>query len=584
MNSRRRLDVLATLVFVAWLTAAGCMTEAEWNRWVNRNKDKGEQPVASPMSASRDPSVRDTIAPLITLQGMRFNQVRGFGLVVDLVDTGGSDAPEVVRTHMIKEIRRKQDVGLPGIPALDVLKSRDTVLVEITGYIPAGAVKGDRFDVLVRALGSEASSITGGRLVLGDLRLYAETPSGVLGSKPLATASGPVFVSPFNQKGEPTDKIDLRRGVVLGGGQVTESRKIRLVLNDPRHSVAKRIERTINGRYAGGQEAVAVGESSAIIHLKIPPKMNGRKRLFLERVLHTSLLGNPTAIRKRTASLIEELQDPEANCDSIGLALEAIGKIALPKVRRFFEHASPRIAYHMGRTALRLGDRDGLDIIARHATDAGSEFQMRAIDELGWAFAASRMYAAGECLRKLLDDEKTPVRIAAYRALSRKPHPAISSTILDEDNLILDVVETSGPYLIYIQRSAAPRIALFGKNMRCKGPAMFPGGRKDERRLLTQLSAPPGAEILNFIFHNKRTGAISPRLEAPMAVAELIELLGGAPAHEDGKLTGYAVPYSEIVDILSAFCEAKTIPARLVLEGIEKADDDGSGQRGESEF
>jgi len=583
MNRRRRLDILVALLFVGWLVSTGCMTGTEWKRWLNSG-DKGEQPIASPRSASRDPSVRDTIAPLITLQGMRFNQVRGFGLVVDLVDTGGSDGPEVVRTHMIKEIRRKQDVGLPGIPALEVLNSRDTVMVEITGYIPAGAVKGDRFDMLVRALGSEASSIVGGRLVLGDLRLYAETPSGVLGSKPLATASGPVFVSPFDRNGDPTDKVDLRRGVVLGGGQVSESRKVRLVLNDPRHSVAKRIERAINGRYAGGDESLAVGESSAMIHLKIPSSMVRRKRLFLERVLHTSLQGNPTAVRKRTAMLLEEIEDPDANCGSIGLALEAIGKIALPEIRRLFEHESPRVAYFMGRTALRLEDRGGLEIVARRATDAGSEFRMEAIDELGWAYGASRMYAAGECLRKLVDDERTAVRIAAYRALSRRPHPAIATTVLDEDNLILDVVETSGPYLIYVQRSGAPRIALFGKNMRCKGPAMFPGDREDGRTLLTQLSSPPDAGHLDLIYSNKRTGVISPRLEAPMGVADLVEFLGDAPRREDGKLIGYAVPYSEIVDVLSAFCEAKTIPATLILEGIEKTEDDGSGQRGESEF
>lgn len=584
MNRRRTVDLLVTILLVGWLAAAGCMTEAEWKRWADRNKGKGEQPVEARQNASQEASVRDTIAPLITLQGMRFNQVRGFGLVVDLVDTGGSDAPEVVRTHMIKEIRRKQDVGLAGLPALDILNSKDSAMVEITGYIPAGAVKGDRFDVLVRALGSEARSIAGGRLVLGDLRLYAETPSGVLSSKALATASGPVFVSPFDREGEPTDKVDLRRGVILGGGQVSESRKIRLVLNDPRHSVAKLVERTINGRYAGRDAAVATGESSAVIHLEIPSKMSGRKRLFIERVLHTSLLGNPTALRQRTATLLQEIEDPEANCDSIGLALEAIGKIALPEIRRLFEHDSPKVVYYAGRTALRLEDRDGLSIVADRANDAKSEFRMEAIDELGWAFSAGRMYAAGECLRKLLDDEATAVRIAAYRAISRKPHPAIATTVLDEDNLILDVIETSGPYLIYVQRSRSPRIALFGKNMRCKGPAMFPGGRKDGRRLLTQLSALPEAEHLSFVYTNKRTGVISPRIEAPMGVADLIHFLGGTPKLEEDKLIGYAVPYAEIVDILSAFCEADTIPAKLVLEGIEEDDEQDSGQRGESEF
>lgn len=575
MNIGFRLTIISAAV---WFLATGCATPTEWERFWNQWKDKGEQPTATPLLVSDSAALRAAIAPLVTIQGMRLNQVRGFGLVVDLVDTGGRDGPEVVKKHIIKEIRRTEEVGHPHLPPLEILNSRDSTLVELTGFIPAGAHKGDRFDIFVQALGSETKSLVGGRLVLGDLKVYAETPSGVLGGKTLATAEGPVFVSPFNRRGKPTDKIDLRRGVVLGGGVVKESRKLRLVLNEPSPSRAKQIERQINGRYSR-DDPIAVVESSSVVGLEFPFEYLQRKHFFLERVLHTSWKSNS---EKRIRELVDAFEEPEADYNAIGLALEAVGKIALPELKPLYSADSQTAGYFAARTGLRLEDRDALEIVGRHAKNAESPFRIEAINELGWA---RRLYGAGELLRKLLDDSDQTTRIQAYKALRRRPHPAITSKVLDQDNLILDIVDSKGPYLIYVQRTTAPRIAIFGRNMRCRLPAMFPGGRDDGRRIITQLSANRGQKHLTYIYQNKRNGRISPKLRAPLKVAELIEFLGNSPeTDEDGRRSGYAVPYSEIVDILSTFCETATISAQFVLEGLEDKRDGPSQEREETEY
>ncbi|MFQ5429048.1 MAG: flagellar basal body P-ring protein FlgI [Phycisphaerae bacterium] len=555
------------------------MTQAEWRRlWMKRG---GSQPAAGPGEESPSLAVRGTIAPLVTVEGTRMNQVRGFGLVVDLVDTGGRDGPEIVRNFLVKEMRRQQEIGGPGLPPLDVLNSRDSTMVELTGFVPAGARKGDRFDVYVRAMGSEAKSLVGGRLVLGDLRRYAETPSGVLSGKTVAIASGPLFVSPFDRHGRPTDHVDLRRGVVLGGGLVRKPRKIRLVLTDPSPSVAKKIERQLNDRYAG-ESPIALGESASLVELITPPDYRDRRAYFLNRVLHTPLDANRQGIQARIRGLIREFKGPEPDYNSIALALEAVGKIALPEIQRLYGDASRDVRFFAARTGLRLADRDGLEIVAREALDPKSPFRMQAIYELGWAL---RMYASGEYLRKLLDDPDNTVRIAAYKALRSRPHPAIESKVLDKDNLILDSVDSGGAFLVYIHRARVPRIALFGRQMRCRPPAMFPGERDDGRRLVTQLSADVGDDCLTFKFRNKRNGRVSPDLKAPFGVAELIAFLGDAPRQIDGEQrVGFAVPYSEIVDILSTFCESGTIPAKLVLEGLEDRDAESSNEREESEF
>jgi hypothetical protein len=179
------------------------------------------------------------------------------------------------------------------------------------------------------------------------------------------------------------------------------------------------------------------------------------------------------------------------------------------------------------------------------------------------------------------------MRVRTYKALRRRPHPAIKSRILYEDNLILDVVGSSGPYLIYVQRSAAPRIAIFGREMRCRPPAMYPGERRDDRLLHTQISARPGDEALTLIFKNKRSGAVSPKLSGPLKVADLIAFLGGTPiAGEDGELRALGVPYSEIVDIVYVFCDTGVIPAKFIAEDLTgaAAELDQPRERDESEY
>jgi len=566
------------------LCVGGC-TKEEWRRLFD-TEDKGSQP--EPVSSGRVNSVAvaGTIGQLVTIDGLRLNHVRGFGLVVDLVDTGGSDGPEVVKNYLAKEIRRWQEPSQQTLSLKEVLESRDAAMVEVTGLVPAAARKGDRFDVVIRALGTQTKSLVGGRLVLCNLKLYAESPSGVIEGKTLATAAGPVFVSPLDVEGKPADKVDLRTGWVLGGGMATENRRVRLVLNDPRYSIAQQIVARVNGRYAT-TDPVAVGQSPSFVDLRIPDKYQERKRLFLERVLFTTLQTGDTFLGRRAKDLAEAVVQPGAEYESIGLAWEAIGPICLPVVKELYSHPTPEVAYYTGRTGMRLGDSRGMEVVATFAKDAHFALREQAINELG---EAVDMFGAGEHLRKLLDDPDMLTRLRAYKALRLRPHPAIESKVLYQDNLILDIVNSSGPYMVYVQRSGMPRIAVFGSQMSCRPPAIFPGERRDGRRIQTQISALADSDSLSVIYNNKRTGLNSPPLTAPLNVAKLIEFLGATPVkNEKGEWIGLGAPYSEIVDILVWFCDerARVIPATFIAEDLTGEGEqrpDQERERPESEY
>jgi len=568
------------LVVVA-LALGGCLTQEEWNRlW---EKDKGAQPEPTPRLISKTQATAGTVGELVTVDGLRLQQVRGFGLVVDLVDTGGSDGPDMVRKHILKEIRRRQQPGDPDVLSSDLLKGRDTALVEVRGLIPAAAEKGRPFDVVVRALGTQTTSLAGGRLFLCDLKPFAETVDAVLGGKTIATASGPIFISPIGLEKEIPEQIDLRTGLVLGGGAVTQPRNIRLVLNEPSPSVATRIVDRLNSQFSKS-EPIASGRSFSTIDLTIPPEYRGRTRLFIEHVLHTSLNANPAALEQRARDLAQEATHPDAEFESIGAAWEAIGRTVLPTVKKLYQHSLPAASFYAARTGLRLGDNEGMEIVARHALDPASPFRLQAIEELG---DATRMHGAGECLRKLLDDEDSSIRLRAYKALRKRPHPAIKTSVLFDDNLVLDIVDSRGPYLVYVQRSLAPRVALFGGNMTARPPAIYPGERRDNRLLLTQINAAEEATEFTVIRRNKHTGKISPKLSAPFNVPDFVRFLGDSPTKsDDGDLTGLAIPYDEIVDILHTFCEAGTIPAEFHAEDLtgQETSIEVSRERKESEY
>jgi flagellar P-ring protein precursor FlgI len=111
---------------------------------------------ATPAHATR---VKD----LGTFQGLRANQLTGYGIVVGLAGTG-DDSLEYT-TQGMKGVTSRFGLSLPpGInPAL-----KNTAAVMITAELPAFAKPGQRLDITVSALG-KAKSIRGGTLLMSPL-------------------------------------------------------------------------------------------------------------------------------------------------------------------------------------------------------------------------------------------------------------------------------------------------------------------------------------------------------------------------------------------------------------------------------
>ena len=157
---------------------------------------------ATPVHATR---VKD----LGTFQGLRVNQMTGYGIVVGLAGTG-DDSLEYA-TQGMKGVTQRFGLSLPpGInPAL-----KNAAAVMITAELPAFAKPGQRLDITVSALG-KAKSIRGGTLLM--------TPLLGADNAIYAMAQGNVAVGGLGVEGNDGSKLSVNipsAGRIPGGATV----------------------------------------------------------------------------------------------------------------------------------------------------------------------------------------------------------------------------------------------------------------------------------------------------------------------------------------------------------------------------
>jgi flagellar basal body P-ring protein FlgI len=551
-----RIGIVSVMLAIAWL--AGCETP-------ERPSPLAEGPLdAAYQSVYDSKAYADTVASEAYYQGMRQLRVRGYGLVVGLGEKGSSECPDPIRDQLQKylaraerDVGRHEDLGTLSIDTL--IADRDTAVVEVIGDVPAGLAKGERFDVRVRALpGTQTSGLAGGWLYTCDLRLYRPDERGrVLEGKVIAHAAGPIFVNPFIGS-EEGDEPASRSGLVLGGGINLEDRRLRLVLTTPSYSMARRVERRINNRF-GSTPRVAEALSAGVVELHVPPAHRGREKYFAALVSHTFLYDSPAFLDRRARDLLEELQQSGAPYDDIVMACQGLGRTVLPGLRDLYVHRSRTVRFQAARAGLRLGDDLAINVVAEHARKSADPWREQAIRELGM----SGKPAAGPPLRPLLDDPDQRIRIATYLALRELRDEAVETIVLGPRNVVLDLVDSAGPHLVYARRSIEPRLALFGRNMQCQPPIYYA-----LRDFLVTVSAEAGADKLILTRRTPYRRLVSDPISISLRVADLVCRLAGEPTPDtEGKTEGLGLVYSQVLDVLEALCDQGSIGADFRLEG-----------------
>lgn len=584
----RRLTVIRFLLPVAlWAVLAGC-DDATW-RVVPR------EPAPAPQSPTADDALlAGTIGAETLVANAEPRQLRGFGLVVGLNGRGSSDCPTVIRDYLIdflgkQTIPKGNPDRKPRLSPAELIDSPDTAVVEVTGSVPAGARRGMRFDLDVRALpGTSTESLEGGLLLPMQLRIFdrAASGQGLVAGAALAEGGGPIFINPFTDPGGGSPEADPRHGAVLGGGRATEEYATRIMLVRPNFLLAQTIERRVNERF-GPKPRAAEAMSAGFVDLKTPPTFARDPLRFRELVGQLFVDNRPAFAAQKLQDLNQRAIAGSPNLERTAATWEAMGRSVLAHIQPFYTHADPTLRFYAARTGLHLGDLTALPALAGITASALHSHRLLAIRELGnFDSPQSAVYLA-----PLLNDPDQEVRIAVYEALLQRGHPAIHSTtfrhLLDRSqiNFILDVIEASGPPMIYVRRTRLPRIAVFGSHMAITPPIFYT--HPDESVTIHTVEGSNDVQLFA-----KRRGRLSEPIVLPPRVVELITSLGDLPLKDDaGRLRGIGLPYSRVVQMLAAMSADETIPAHIVFEqtsltelfGPDIAPDRPEGGRPEAE-
>ncbi|MFT4648394.1 MAG: flagellar P-ring protein precursor FlgI [Planctomycetota bacterium] len=147
------------------------------------------------------------IGSVVSVRGMEFNAVSGFGVVTGLAGTG--DTGDLVKNFMANNLR---NFGM----TVDATKlsSKNMAVVRVEAEIPPGAKPGNTIDVRVSTIG-DAKSLSGG--VLWDCELFGPNYNYVY-----ATAQGPITINATSTAGDAgsTTKNHNNVGLLPSGGKV----------------------------------------------------------------------------------------------------------------------------------------------------------------------------------------------------------------------------------------------------------------------------------------------------------------------------------------------------------------------------
>lgn len=189
------------------------------------------------------------IKDLVEFDGVRGNDLIGYGLVVGLNGTGDGLRNAPFTEEIMANILERLGVNVAG----EQFRPQNVAAVLVTATLPPFSRAGGQIDVTVSAIG-DSDSLLGGTLVMtpltaADGQIYAVAQGAVIAGGASANGDGAQVV-----QGVPT------AGIVPAGARVEREvdfafdslETIRLALRSPDFTTAARIEQAINQEFGRG--------------------------------------------------------------------------------------------------------------------------------------------------------------------------------------------------------------------------------------------------------------------------------------------------------------------------------------------
>lgn len=209
------------------------------------------------------------IKDIVDIEGIRDNQLVGYGLVVGLNGTGDSLNNSPFTKQSLQSMLERLGVNTAG----ENVRTANVAAVMVTGNLPPFGTQGSRMDVAVSALG-DSKSLQGGTLLV--------TPLLGADGEVYAIAQGAVLINGFKAEGEAATVVSgvPTTGRISSGAliereiafQLGAQRTLKLALRNPDLTTGRRIALAIND-FIG--VPTAVPENPSTVRITLPRGFNG---------------------------------------------------------------------------------------------------------------------------------------------------------------------------------------------------------------------------------------------------------------------------------------------------------------------
>jgi flagellar P-ring protein precursor FlgI len=213
---------------------------------------------------------------IASLEGVRDNQLMGYGVVVGLAGTGDKRQTVFSAQSLTNMLAR---MGVTVDPT--TIQVRNIAGVMVTATLPPFAQPGTKIDIAAAAIG-DASNLQGGLLVM--------TPLKAADGQVYAVAQGPVMTGGFVAgRGGNTQTVNHPTVGRVPGGAIVErsppsvapSSHLKLQLHEADFTTAARVVDALNKHFSSGGLAMAKAESAGLVSIDIPANYSARPIEFV---------------------------------------------------------------------------------------------------------------------------------------------------------------------------------------------------------------------------------------------------------------------------------------------------------------
>ena len=235
---------------------------------------------------------------LVTLEGVRDNQLMGYGLVVGLAGTGDRRQTVFSAQSLTNLLER---MGLTVDPA--TIQVKNTAAVMVTAILPPFSQPGSRIDVTISSMG-DSPSLQGGVLLMTGLK----GPDGQV----YAVAQGPTVLGGFIAgQGANSSVVNHPTVSRIPGGAIVErpapsvalGNQIHLQLGHADFTIASRVAEVVNKHFG----EVAHADNPALVSVTVPPQYAQKSTEFVAEMETLTIdpdIASMIVVNERTGTIV----------------------------------------------------------------------------------------------------------------------------------------------------------------------------------------------------------------------------------------------------------------------------------------